>query len=586
MSQKVYLHEDKTLKFLDRNLWLRLGKMLKGHIPLLTLALITVFISQLLPQYFPKILMGVVDGPIKNRDLEGIYPYVLKFISLIAITGLLQYVSSIAGQLTALKIIHQFRLDLFKQLQTYQLDFFKRTPVGRLMTRLTNDVDSLNAMFAEGFIDLISAGLMLIFPVFFIFQLNWKMALVSLAVTPLMLISTSLFRTKVREINILIRKSIAELNTKIQENLSGNYIVQIFGKSQDKFREFDAINHKLKEQWEKNVLYFSRYFPAINSLTEISLIMMYFVGAYLFLKDEVSLGTIMAFSWYMGMFWRPLREISDKYTMLQSALAAAERVFTLFDIKATLPNGNKGLSTGSPLTLRFEEVYFQYEPGEDILKNINCEFREGETVAIVGATGSGKSTMLSLANYFYPPTQGQVLLNDEPLQNYKLAELSSLIGFIPQDVYLFAQSVAFNIALSDDINQEKMKEVCSYVNADSFIEKLPQGYETVLKERGENLSTGQRQLLAFARALYQDSRFLLLDEATSSIDTQTEQLIQDALDKLTHRLTCIIVAHRLSTIKNASKILVMHKGEIRESGTHKELMEKNGIYQKLYELQA
>jgi ATP-binding cassette subfamily B protein len=559
--------------------------MLLQHKLLVVVSFVGILAGEFLPQFQPKILMDMIDGPIAQGELHRLWPYGAWFLAIVMVSSALRYISTVASQTLALRIIHSLRQELFQKVQSYHIDFFKRTPVGRLMTRLTNDIDSLNAMFSSGFVELAGSFLLLIFPIFFMLYLDWRLALVSLVCIPFMTYFTSLFRVKVRNINTHIRKSIAELNTRMQESLSGNHIVQIFGKSQEQFKAFDQINFKLQNQWFKNVLYHAIYFPFVAGLTEIGLSIMYFFGAYLFLQDAVSLGTLVAFSWYMGMFWRPLREIGEKFTQLQGALSAAERVFTLVDLDASLPQGTHREWKPGDKQVVFKDVSFGYTPDSPVLKNISFSVNKGETLAIVGATGSGKSTLISLCNRFYIPDSGSIYLGDQPIEAYSLGVLSKQVAFIPQDVYLFAETIAFNIALSDNVDMDKLERVCRYANAHHFVASLPNQYQTRLTERGQNLSTGQRQLLAIARALYQEPDILLLDEATSSIDTETEALVQNALEKLTQQVTTIVVAHRLSTIRSAHQILVMHKGEIQEQGNHQELLAQNGLYKKLYELQ-
>jgi ATP-binding cassette subfamily B multidrug efflux pump len=478
-------------------------------------------------------------------------------------------------------------------LHGYSMDFFHRTPLGRLMTRLGNDTDSLSNMFTEGLIDLLGAFLMIAYAVLFMFLLDWKLALASLAVLPFMLLTTSWFRRRVRESNVVIRGRLAELNSILQESLAGIHIVRIFGKVGEQVRRFDEVNRATRDAWFDNVRFYSLFFPAISGLTEISLALLYFAGAWFYFGGTTSLGTLVAFTWYTGLFFRPLREISDKITALQGALAAAERVFTLYDAaeprkdrpSAQLPDGTVR-DFPSPVRVAFENVHFAYDPGKPVLKDVSFQVKEGESIAIVGATGSGKSTIISLCNRFYLPDQGRILVGETPLGDFDEATLRSRISLISQDVHLFAESIAFNVALSNDFDLARVEEVCRYVNAHGFIAKLKDGYQSRLKERGENLSAGQRQLLAFARALYHKPRILLLDEATSSVDTETESLVQEALDRILRDMTSIVVAHRLSTIQKATRILVMHKGRIREEGSHQELLRLGGIYHKLYQLQS
>ncbi|HKP97725.1 MAG TPA: ABC transporter ATP-binding protein [Fibrobacteria bacterium] len=582
--RKEYLSEDKVARFLDRNLWLRLISLARGHKLTAFIAFFFLITSEILPVLQPRILKDMIDGPIKARNLEGITPFMIAFVSLVLLSGALEYLRAVASQKLGLSIIHQLRVRIFARLQGFSMDFFHRTPVGRLMTRLGNDIDSLSSMFTEGLIELLGAILMIAYAVGFMFFLDWKLALASLAVLPFMILTTSIFREKVRKNNTYIRGLLAELNSTMQESLAGIHIVRIFGKVREQVRKFDEINRTTRVEWFKNVRYYSVFFPVISGLTEISLALLYFVGAYLFFRDSVSLGTLVAFSWYTGLFFRPLRELSDKITALQSALAAAERVFTLFDTKASLPSGTRTDFPERP-EIVFSGVSFAYEEGKPVLCDVSFAVKPGESVAIVGATGSGKSTTISLCNKFYLPDAGRILIGGHAIEEYAEAALRKHVSLISQDVYLFSESIAFNVALSPDFDPARVEEVCRYVNAHDFILRMPDGYGTKLKERGENLSAGQRQLLAFARALYHEPRILLLDEATSSVDTATEALVQEALDKILRNMTSIVVAHRLSTIRKASKILVMHKGRIREQGTHQELLRLGGIYHKLYQLQ-
>ena len=583
-KRKEYLSEDKVARFLDRNLWLRLISLAKGHKRTAFTAFVLLITSEILPVLQPRILQQMIDGPIKHKHLEGITPYMLAFVSIVVLSGALEYFRAVASQKLGLSIIHELRVRIFSRLQHFSMDFFHRTPVGRLMTRMGNDIDSLSSMFTEGLIELLGAVLMIIYAVGFMFWLDWKLALASLAVLPFMIATTSIFREKVRKNNAVIRGLLAELNSTMQESLAGIHIVRIFGKVAQQVRKFDEVNSATRVEWFRNVKYYSVFFPVISGLTELSLALLYFAGAWFFFHDTVSIGTLVAFSWYTGLFFRPLRELSDKITALQSALAAAERVFTLYDTEASLPSGAVKEFPDRP-AIRFEKVSFGYDPGKPVLIDVTFEVKPGESVAIVGATGSGKSTTISLCNKFYLPDAGTISVGGREIREYDEASLRKHVSLISQDVYLFAESVAFNVALGPDFDQARVEEVCRYVNAHDFIARMPEGYATKLKERGENLSAGQRQLLAFARALYHRPRILLLDEATSSVDTATEALVQEALDKILRDMTSIVVAHRLSTIQKASRILVMHKGRIREEGTHQELLRLGGIYHKLYQLQ-
>ncbi len=583
-DRKEYLSEDKVARFLDSRLWLRLISLAKGHKGTAFTAFFFLITSEILPVLQPRILQKMIDGPIKTKHLEGIAPYMVAFVALVLVSGAFEYFRAVASQKLGLYIIHELRVRIFSRLQGFSMDFFHRTPVGRLMTRLGNDIDSLSSMFTEGLIELLGAMLMIAYAVGFMFWLDWRLALASLAVLPLMIITTSVFREKVRKNNTVIRGLLAELNSTMQESLAGIHIVRIFGRVAQQVRKFDEVNRITKVEWFKNVRYYSVFFPVISGLTELSLAILYFAGAWLFFHGTVSLGTLVAFSWYTGLFFRPLRELSDKITALQSALAAAERVFTLYDTQAALPSGAVVDFPERP-SIRFENVSFGYDPLKPVLSEVSFEVAPGESVAIVGATGSGKSTTIALCNKFYLPDSGRVSIGGNAISEYDEGVLRRHVSLISQDVYLFSESIAFNIALGPDFDMARVEEVCRYVNAHDFIARMPEGYATRLKERGENLSAGQRQLMAFARALYHRPKILLLDEATSSVDTATEGLVQESLDKILRNMTSIVVAHRLSTIQKATRILVMHKGRIREQGSHQELLRLGGIYHKLYQLQ-
>jgi len=584
LAADPYLHSDKTATFLDRKLWARILGLAKDHKWLAIGSLALLVVAEVLPLFQPRILRSMIDGPIAARNLDGILPYLLLFGAVALAGGVLEYARALMTQRLGLEVIHKLRLQLFGKLKGFHMDFFNRTPVGRLMQRLGNDVDSLNAMFTEGLVELSGALLMIVYAIIFMFVLDWKLALASLVVLPGMLYATAVFRRVVRASNVQIRGLMAEMNARMQESLAGVNIVRIFGRAPEIEKRLDGANRETRDAWFQNVRYYAYYFPTLNTLTELSLVLLFFTGAFLFYGDQVTLGTLVAFSWYTGMFFRPLREISDKITSLQSALAAGERVFTLYDTQASLPEGTRA-ALPTPFRLRFEKVSFAYPGGPEVLRNVSFDLKEGESVAVVGATGSGKSTLMALATKFYLPTSGRVLVGDHAVEEYSEEALRGSMALIPQDVHLFSESIAFNVALSPDYDLARVEEVCRQVRAHEFIARMPEGYHTPLRQRGENLSTGQRQLLALARALYQRPRLLLLDEATASVDTETEALLQEALGKVLKQVTTIVVAHRLSTIRNADRILVMHKGEIREEGTHQELLTKGGIYATLYQLQ-
>jgi ATP-binding cassette, subfamily B, multidrug efflux pump len=579
------IEADKVRSFLDRKLWWRVALLVKEHRGLAFLSFGLLLVAEVLPLLMPQVLRSMIDGPIKNKHLDAALPYLFAFVGLSLGGSILEYLRAVTSQKLGLDIIHTLRVTLFRKVIRFDMAFFHRTPVGRLMTRFSNDIDSLSSMFTEGLVDLMGNVCLLLYAVIFMLVLDWRLALASLLVLPVMWFNTTVFRRRVRKSNTEIRGYVAALNANLQESLSGIGIVKIFNRMASVRAEFNHVNDDLRKAWFRNVQYYATFFPFNFGLTEISLALLSFTGAWLFYRHDTTLGTLIAFSWYTGLFYRPLRELSDKITALQSAMAAAERVFTLYDADAELPDGTKSLPAGLP-GIEFKDVRFSYRTGKEVLHGITFSVKPGEMVALVGATGSGKSTLINLISRFYLPQSGALTVGGIPIQDLQSASLREKMAVIPQDVYLFAETVAFNIALTPTYDLERVKSVCALVKANAFIETMPDGYQTVLKERGENLSLGQRQLLAFARALYQQPTLLLLDEATASVDSATEHLVQEALNTVLSQVTSVVVAHRLSTIQKAARILVFHKGEIREEGTHQELLALGGIYHKLYLLQG
>ncbi len=504
---------------------------------------------------------------------------VLTFLALYAQGRLLQWM----GQL----VMRDLRQATFHHLQRLPIAFFDRNPIGRLVTRVTTDVDALNEMFTAGIVSIFGDLLLLAGIVTVLFWLDWRLALVCFAILPLLLLLTSWFKSRVRASFRAVRVKIAAINSYLQEHLSGMAVVQLFNREASAFGEFSRINAEHRDVNVQGIFYYAVFFPGVDLVTALGTGLLIWVGGGEVLQGVVSLGALIAFLQYAQRFYQPLSDLSEKYNILQGAMASSERIFKLLDTP---------LSIVSPLgafapervegEIEFDAVAFSYLPGEPVLKGISFRVQPGETLAVVGHTGAGKSTLANLLLRFYDVDSGAVRVDGVDVRQWDLARLRRGIALVLQDVFLFAGSLANNIRLGEpSIDDDRLRRAAEEVHAAPFIDRLPQGIETPVRERGAGLSVGQKQLIAFARALAFDPAILILDEATSSIDTETEQLIQRALERLLEGRTSIVIAHRLSTVQKADRILVLHKGEVREYGTHQELLALRGIYYRLYLLQ-
>jgi len=494
-------------------------------------------------------------------------------------------------QYTSQKIIHNMRRQIFTHLQGMSLSFFDKNPVGRLVTRVTNDTDTLNEMYGSVLVNLFR-DLFTIFGVIVImFRLDFKLALISLSTLPLIILAAAIFRRYAREAYRNVRTALARINSAMSENIMGMRIVQIFRQEGKKHREFDGINKLYYDASMQELKVFAIFRPLMDLMFSLAVALLIWFGGRQILAGVVSFGLVMAFINYMNQFFHPIMELTEKYNILQSAMASSERIFMLLD---TEPGAEESIhvqveAVGQPKFkghIEFKNVWFAYNNEDWVLRDVSFEIRPGETAAFVGATGAGKTSIISLMSRLYEIQKGEILIDGVNIKDYNLAQLRRNIGVVLQDVFMFTGDIKTNIRLNNnDISDEKVREVARYVNADKFIEQMPAQYDEPVVERGTTLSAGQRQLLAFARALAFDPSILVLDEATANIDTETEVLIQDALYRLIKDRTTIVVAHRLSTIQHSDKIIVLHKGKIREMGTHQELLVRRGLYYDLYRLQ-
>lgn len=571
----------------DSQLMKRLLAYVKPYKKYVIIAIILNILVSALGPLRPYLSKIAFDDKIANKDFQGLLVICSILLGSLILQATIQYFLTYYTEFTGQKIVYDLRIQLFSHVQKLALKYFDKTPVGRTVTRVTNDVDSLNDMFSSGIVSIFSDVFSIIWIFIFMFAMSWDLSLVTLAVLPALFYATFLFRKKVRENYRDVRKHIARLNSFMQERITGMNVVQIFAKEKDELKRFSTINQDNKEVNIKSVFYHAVFFPVVEMLSAISLALIIWYGGGEVIQKHLTVGVLLAFFQYTEMFWRPVRDLSDKYNILQTAMASSERIFKLLDDDTII----KDPVDAKPITsvkgeVEFKNVWFAYNHDDYVLKNVSFKINPGERIAIVGATGAGKTSIINIFTRFYDIQKGSITLDGIDIRDMKKRELRRYISMVLQDVFLFSGTIKSNINLGNQkISDVKIIEAAKFVGADKFISQLPNGYDEVVKEKGATLSVGQKQLISFARALAYNPQILILDEATSSVDTETELLIQNAIEKLLVGRTSIVIAHRLSTIQNADKILVMHKGELKEAGTHQELLAKKGIYYKLYQLQ-
>jgi len=523
----------------------------------------------------------------KEYDTHAVIRLSLILLGALSLAFLLNYIEVYILQYTGLKIVSSMRLDVFQHLQRLSLSFFDKNPTGRLVTRVTNDMDALNEMYTAVLVNLFKDVFLLVGIIIVMLKMNVELALVSFAVLPVIVCVAAVFRKKARDAYRAVRVRLARINAAMAENISGMRIIQIFGREAKKFREFDEINRDYFHAGMQELKVHAIFRPAMDLISSLALALLIWFGGRHVMWGTLEFGVLFAFTNYLQQFFRPINDLTEKYNIMQSAMASAERIFMLLDACEVEPDPPEPVAFRRPKgEIEFQNVWFAYNENDWVLKDVSFRIEPGETCAFVGATGAGKTSIISLIGRMYEISRGRILIDGVDIRDIPRHELRRHIGVVHQDVFLFTGDVKSNIRLGDSgITDDQVREAAAFVNADKFIGKLHGGYDAPVRERGVTLSAGERQLLAFARALARDPAILVLDEATASIDTETEALIQDALTKLIRGRTTLVVAHRLSTIQNADKIIVIHKGRIREIGTHQELLAKHGIYHQLYLLQ-
>ncbi len=602
-------HEEEALgKAYDWVLMRRLLGYLSPYQMRIYASILIIIAVSLLQVAGPIITKEGIDRYIRNHDVRGLNWIAALYLGIIILGFLLGYIQTYLLQLTGQQIMFDLRMQIFVHLQKLPLAFYDRNPVGRLMTRVTTDVDVLNEMFTSGVVTLLGDILVLLGILGAILYLNWKLALLAMSVIPLIFVITILFKIKARDSYRRVRTAIAQINAFLQEHISGMPVVQLFNHESRSLRRFDEINRVHLKANLDSVMAYSLFYPAVEVVSALAIALILWYGGGQVLRHELTFGALVAFIQYSERFFRPIADLSEKYNILQAAMASSERVFKLLDTPVEIQSPSQPVRLSEIRgEIEFKNVWFAYnklKPAEHpasgsvsletseelqwdwILKDVSFKVSPGESLAIVGHTGAGKTTLTSLLMRFYEIQQGQILLDGHDIRLLELEQLRRAFGFVLQDVFLFSGTISSNIQLGTPwIAPEMVVQAARDANLDEFIQEMPNGYAEEVKERGSTLSTGQKQLIAFARALAHDPRNLVLDEATSSVDTDTELKIRDAITRLMKGRTSIIIAHRLSTIQNADRILVMHKGRVREMGTHQELLAQKGLYYKLYQLQ-
>jgi ATP-binding cassette subfamily B protein len=574
-------------KAYDYRLIKRLWKFIIPYKRLFLLSMLLLPLQQAFGLAQPYLMKIGIDQYIAGKDLWGLQTVMLLFLGALIGETLAVFAQYYFSMMVAQRCLADLRVAIFAHVQKLPMSYFDRNPVGRLVTRMTTDVDVLQEMFSSGVVTLVSDFIMVIWIVGIMFYLHVELALVSLALIPLMAIAINFFRVKARQTYRQIRERIARINAYLGEAISGMAVIQLFAREEKTYREFEDLNADHRDAYHMSNLYEAALYSMVEAAGSVSVGLLLWYGGGEVLHGVIGIGTLVAFKEYLHRFFVPLRDFSQKYAVMQSAMASAERIFQLLDTQVDIQSPKNPVV---PKPFRgevvFDNVWFEYKAGDPVLKGVSFRIEPGEKIAVVGATGSGKTTTIKLLNRFYDIQKGSIKVGGVDVREWDLKALRQHIGVVLQDVFLFSGDVRANLALGDpSVPMDRIEKAAQAANADIFIRRLPEVYNAPVRERGSNFSGGQRQLLALARVLVFQPEILVMDEATSSVDTETEALIQDALEKVMRGRTCFLIAHRLSTIRNSDRIIVLHHGEVREVGSHAELMEKRGIYHRLYQLQ-
>jgi len=582
------LQEEKVSgKIFDTAVLKRLAKFISPYNGRFFLLILIILLGAVLSPLMPLLIKYTIDVPITNGDAAGLTKMLMLMIGLLFLSSVLAFFNTFLAGWLGQNIIRDIRVQLYDKILSLKLRFFDETPIGRLVTRTISDIETLSNVFSSGFAAIAGDILQLFLIIAVMFYTDWRLSLISLSTIPLMLIATYIFKEKVKKSFNFVRNAVSNLNTFVQEQITGMSLVQVFNAEHISFKKFERINKHHRHANIQSILYYSVYYPVVEVISALGVGLVVWYGAIEILNPEldVTFGTITAFIMFINQFFRPIRMLADRVNTLQMGIVSTDRILKLLDSEDSIQN-NGTLTAPIKGEISFDKVWFAYKDENYVLKDISFEVKEGETVAFVGATGAGKSSIVNLLTRFYEINKGDIKIDGIDVKNYDLSHLRREIGMVLQDVFLFSDTIRNNITLGNTaISDEQIVASAKMVGVHSFIMQLPGNYDYNVMERGATLSVGQRQLISFVRAMVQNPNIIVLDEATSSIDTESEELIQAAIEKLMKGRTAVVIAHRLSTIQKADKIVVIDKGEIVEIGSHEQLLRKGGAYANLYEMQ-